>query len=136
MIELFFEFVEAAEGFVDGLREVADGGALFCGGVEDFPEERVVVVAAAIVADGGADFLGDDGQVVGEDFVERLAVKIGCAFADGFVEIGDVGVVMLAVMDFHRHFVDVGLERIGWKGQRGKSVGHNFSLSFLVPFLR
>ena len=85
-------------------------------------------MAAAVVADGGADFLGDDGQVVGKNFVEGLAIEIGRAFADGLVEIGDVGVVMLAVMDFHRHFVDVGLERIGWKGQGGKRVGHVFLL--------
>src|SRR6185295_16022321 len=43
---------------------------------------------------------------------------------ESLIEIGDVGVVMLAVVDLHGHLVDVGFERIGRIRKWWKNVGH------------
>ena len=94
------------------------------------PEVGVVVRAAAVVADGGLDRLGDDREVVDQQFVQRLVGQFRGLF-QGLVQVGDVRLVVLAVMDFHRLLVDVRLEGIGRIRQRGKGVGHGFSPSGL-----
>ena len=62
-------------------------------------------------------FFGHDGAVVGQQFLDGLAGQIRRRF-QRLVQIGDVGVVMLAVMNLHGHLVDVWLQRIGRVGQR------------------
>src|SRR5690606_12119292 len=56
-LELLLEGVEGAEGLVDGLRQLARGPAATVG-AHGRPEDGVVVVAAAVVADGRALVLG------------------------------------------------------------------------------
>ena len=72
-------------------------------------------MAAAVVADGAADGLGDGGEVANQ-FPEGFAREFGGAF-EGFVEVRDVGGVVLAVVDFHRAGVDVRLKRGGGVGK-------------------
>ena len=48
---------------------------------------------------------------------DRLGFERGVA-GDGLVEVGHVGVVMFAVMDFHRGRVDVRFERVFGIGKR------------------
>ena len=79
-------------------------------------------MAAAVVADGRADLLGHDADVA-QQLVDRLRLQLGC-FLERLVQVGDVRLVMLAVMDFHRLLVDVRLEGIGGIGQGGKRKGH------------
>ena len=43
--------------------------------------------------------------------------------SDGFVEIVDVGSVVLVVMKGHRLGIDIGLEGIGCVGERGEGEG-------------
>src|SRR5690606_25158779 len=65
LVEGFFPRREAAEGLVDGRRELTRallGGA----GLHDFPRERVVVMATPVVADGGADVFGHAVEVLEE----------------------------------------------------------------------
>ena len=85
------------------------------------PEHRVVGVAAAVVADRGANVLGHLLDVAQQLF-DRLVVPRGAL--DRLVQIRDVGRVMLVVMDFHRPGVDVRLQRVEGVGQRGKLVWH------------
>ena len=47
------------------------------GGVEDLPEQRVVVRPAAVVADGGLDLVLHHREVVRQHLVQRLAVELG-----------------------------------------------------------
>ena len=56
----------------------------------------MVDVAAAVVADDGADVLGDAGEV-GDEFFGRFLAELGVLF-DGAVEVGDVGLVVLVVV--------------------------------------
>ena len=39
------------------------------------------------------------------------------------VEVGDVGLMMPVMVDFHGLGIDVGLERVGWIGQRREHEG-------------
>jgi hypothetical protein len=83
----------------------------------------VVDVTSAVVADDGADIFGDAGEV-GEELFGGLFAEVGILF-DGSVEVGDVGLVMLVVMEFHGRFIDGGLESgvvIG-KGRKFESHG-------------
>jgi hypothetical protein len=57
----------------------------------------VVGVAAAVVANGGANFLGDLGQVA-DQVVNGFGGQIGM-IGQGGVEVVDVGLVVLAVVD-------------------------------------
>jgi hypothetical protein len=47
-------------------------------------------------------------------------------FGQSSVEVGDVSVVVLAVVDFHRRLVDVRLKGSVWVGQGGEGVAHGF----------
>jgi hypothetical protein len=69
----------------------------------------VVGVPAAVVAHGGLLVVGKAGEVL-EHLVDVLVGPLG-AF-EGGVRLVDVGLVVLVVMDAHRGFVDVRLERV------------------------
>ncbi len=67
-------------------------------------------MSPAVVADWAANFLGDGGQV-GDQILHGLGLEIRFVL-DGGVQGVDVGCVMLAMMDFHRACVNVGLEGV------------------------
>ena len=101
---------------------MAPCGLASAGGLHDLPEHAVVDVAAAVVLHDLADVLGDGGEVPDEvfgGFGGQFRVLV-----DGAVEVGDVGLVVLVVVQLHGRFVDVGLEGCVVVGKRGKFVGH------------
>ncbi len=98
-------------------------------GLHDLPEHGVVDVAAAVVADDGADVLGDAGEV-GDELFGGFLAEFG-VLLDRAVEVGDVGLVMLVVVELHGRFVDGGLESGVVVGKGGKFEGHG-SYSFIV----
>ena len=64
-------------------------------------------MATAVVANGGADVFGnraDSSEQVLETLVQELGMLV-----QRVVEVGDVGLVMLAVVNLHRLRVDVRL---------------------------
>jgi hypothetical protein len=75
----------------------------------DLPEHRVVGVAAAVVAHGGADVLGQLRQL-GEDLFNRHGRDLGMVF-HCLVELLYIRGVMLVVMKLHGLRVDRRLER-------------------------
>jgi hypothetical protein len=79
-------------------------------------------MAAAIVLHDLADVLGDGAEVLDEVF-GALGGKFG-VLIDGSVEVGDVGLVVLIVVQLHGCFVDVGFESCVGVRKRGKFVGH------------
>ena len=81
----------------------------------DLPEHGVIQVAAAVVAHGGTDGFRHLADLC-EQFLDRKILKFGMAF-ESLVEIGDVGPVVLVVVNLHRLRVNVGLERVErvWK---------------------
>ena len=79
-------------------------------------------MAAAVVAHGGADRLGQRVEVL-DQLLDRLALQLGELLERG-VEVVDVGLVVLAVMNLHRLRVDVRLERVERVRQGGEFVGH------------
>ncbi len=79
-------------------------------------------MAAAVVPYGAANRLGDAAQVA-DQILDRLAGEIGMPL-ERAVELGDVGRVVLVVVDPHRLLVDVRLERVVVVRQRGQFVGH------------
>ena len=82
----------------------------------------MIHVTAAVIPHGCADILRHTVQVA-QQFFDRESLQIGVSF-EGLIQIGNVGAVMLIVMNFHGHLVDVRLERIRWIGKRRKNVGH------------
>ena len=70
----------------------------------------MVRMSAAVVAHDRADVFGNGIQIADQIF-DRLFLQIGFAF-DRVVHVGDVRLMMLGVMDFHRLRVDVRLERV------------------------
>ena len=72
-------------------------------------------MAAAVVADGAADVLGHGVDVL-DQILDALALQLG-VLVERRVEVVDVRRVVLVVMDPHRLFVDVGLQRVVIVGQ-------------------
>ncbi len=122
LLEAFLEAVEGTELGVDGLGQVAIGAAA-AAGRQQGPEQGVVGVAAAVVADRGPDLLRHAGQVaqqVLDGRVEELGVLVQCC-----VQLVHVSAVVLVVVDLHGPGVDVGLQGIEAVGKCGKLVlGH------------
>jgi hypothetical protein len=118
--EFVFEVGEVLEIFIDGLGEFAFGftAAVFA---YHLPEEGMVVVATAVVLDGGADGFGK-GVEVFQEFFERFLFEVVVA-GEGFVEVGDVGTVVFVVVDLHGLRVDVGFEGIEGVGERREGEG-------------
>jgi hypothetical protein len=124
LVEGLLEGLEVAEVGLD-LGGDGAGGLAAALGLHDLPEHGVVDVAAAVVLDDLADVFGDGGEVLDEVF-GGLGAEVG-VLLDGAVEVGDVGLVVLVVVELHGRLVDVGLEGGVVVGQRGKFVGHGGS---------
>jgi hypothetical protein len=82
----------------------------------------VVDVAATAVLDDFADVLGDGGEV-GDELFGGLGAEFG-VLVDGSVKVGDVGLVMLVVMEFHGRLIDSGFEGGIVISKRRKFVSH------------
>ena len=109
--ELFLERVETAEGGFEVVGQFARRYAarLWC---KEFPEHRMVGVAASIVAHRATGIFRNRSEVADERF-DGFAFE-RCVAGNRLVQVGDVSVVMFVVMDFHRHRVDVRFERVFW----------------------
>jgi hypothetical protein len=119
--ELFFKFIEAAKHGGDRLGELALGGAAFAW-ANGFPEERVIGVTATVVANGAANGLGNFGQI--SDEIAHALRSRDAGVSQGFVHIGDVGLMMLGVVDLHRFGIDVRNKGIISVGKFREFVGH------------
>jgi hypothetical protein len=99
--------------------------------LHDLPEERMVRVPAAVVADRGLLVFGHGVEQRSEQLLDRVAVELG-AF-DRLVQVVDVGLVVLPVVDLHRLLADRRLERVVVVGKRGELVGHwRFSFGWFL----
>ena len=115
------EVSERAERAVDRRGEVAVGLAAAVG-AHALPEERVVVVPAAVVAHRPLLVLREAVEVL-EHLLDRLVRPVG-ALERG-VGLVHVGLVVLVVVDAHRLLVDVRLERGVVVREIGNLVGHS-----------
>src|SRR6202167_3500593 len=119
-LELGLEVREGAERGGDRFAELAARLAA-AARAHALPEERVVVVPAAVVFDGTALGLGHGVEilqhVLDRGVRERRALQRG-------VDLVDVGLVVLVVMEFHRRLVDVRLQGVVCVGKRRYGVGH------------
>src|SRR6185437_4598626 len=106
LLELLLELVEAAEGLVDALGEIA-GGLAAAARLHAIPEEGVIPHLGRVVEDAGL------GVVLGE-IVERR----------------DIGLMMLVVMEFERARRGVRLERILGVRQGREFESHLFLVLF------
>ena len=70
----------------------------------------MIRVAAAVVAHRAAN-VRRNGIQVADEFLDGFLFEVRLA-GDGLVQVGDVGVVMFVVMDFHRQRVNVRFERV------------------------
>jgi hypothetical protein len=120
VVHLLLQVLDAAERLVDRVCEVALGLAAALR-AHDLPEERVVGVAATVVADRFALVLGNAVEVA-KDLLDRLVGPFRSF--EGRVRLVDVGLVVLVVMDAHRLLVDVRLERGVVVGKTGNLVCH------------
>ena len=88
---------ERAERAVDGVTEFAGRRAAGLGR-ENIPEERMVQMAAAVIANRAADVVRH-GREVADEHLQCFCLQFGVA-VDGLVEIVHVGFVMAVVMKF------------------------------------
>ena len=118
--ELGLELLEGAEGVLDGLGELALGLAAAIGG-EVLPEDGVVGVAAQVEGEVLLPQV-DGGQVAG--------LTGGGQGLQGGVGAGDVGGVVLVVVELHDLAGDVGLQGGVVVGELGKGVHGHQGLPF------
>ena len=85
---------------------------------QDFPEQAVIGMPAAVVADDVANGFRHAGQSTHQIF-DRLGGQIRMGF-ERLVDVVDVSLMVLAVMDQHGRGVDVRLQRIMGIRQVGK----------------
>jgi hypothetical protein len=119
LLELGLEVREGAERRRDRRGQIAVGLAAAVR-AHPLPEQRVVVVPAAVVADGGR--LVAQGVEILEHFLDRLVRPV--AALEGRVGLVHVGLVVLVVMQAHRCLVDVRLERVVPVGKGWDLVSH------------
>ena len=106
--QLLFEGAKTAKMLIDGCgQRTLWFTSIF---LEHQPEKGVVVVTSSLVAHGGADFFRDLIQML-EQVINRLAANFR-KFGGGFVQVGDIGGVMLVVMELHGARVDERFERV------------------------
>jgi len=113
--EFLAEIFSGFEFFLDFFAEFL--GGLGRGGGERFPEKTVVPVAAAVVADGWADGVGQHREGL-KDFFEAGLGSL--SVFEGGVEFGDVAAVVALVVDLHRLGVDGGGECVVAVGKFGE----------------
>lgn len=132
--ELLLKVREAAECRIDRSRQCAAWCTRSTRG-HDAPEEVVIDEAAAVVAHGTADGVGKRRQVRDKLF-RGHAVQLRVS-GEGRVQVGGIGGVVPAVMDFHRAGIDVRLECIVRISQIGKleGVGHLCVLLRVITLL-
>ena len=90
---------------------------------QDGPEQAVVGMSAAVVADGVAHPLGQ-GPDIGNQRIDVGALDAG--IGERRIEVGDVGLMVLGMMDFHRACIEVRFECVVGVGQGGEGVGHGY----------
>ena len=86
-----------------------------------FQKQRVVPVAAAVVADRRRGSPRARWRDLRSRCLDGLRLEAGVA-GEGLVEVVHVGLVMPAVVDLHRQRVDVRFERVLGVGQGGEGV--------------
>jgi hypothetical protein len=84
-------------------------------------------VPPTVVAHGGTNTLGHRAEVA-EELLEAPGGE-GVLALEGGVQVGDVGGVVLVVVDPHRLLVDVRLQRVVFIGQRRQREGHDVLLA-------
>ena len=127
-VELLLEILEAAKV---GLDLVGDGafGLAAAFGLHDLPEHGVVHVAAAVIADDAANIFGNAGEI-GNELLRRLLAEFRMLF-NSAVEVGDVGLMVLIVMQLHGRLVDGRLES-GVVVRKGRKFEGHGRYSFIV----
>src|SRR5947209_6198334 len=108
ILELRLELIVGPEGGLDRGAELAVGLASAVRG-HPLPEQRVVVVPAAVVAHCSALVVGQRSEVL-EHLANVPLRPLGPLQRS--VDLVDVCLVMLVVMDAHRLLIDVRLERV------------------------
>ena len=117
-LELLNKSFEAAEIGSDLVSQGARGLAATTG-LDALPVEAVVPDLGGIVEDACLARITGHG---GDGLFEALAFQVTAGHQ--VVQVGDVGVVVLAVVKLQGLARDVGLERIKAVGQRGQRVSH------------
>lgn len=105
----FFKSIKGAEGLVDGSGEFTRW-CFGAAGSDDLPEKAMIHMTAAVVADSGADVFRN-GTEIGNQLESGFRFKVGFS-SDRRIEVGDIGLVVSAVMDFHRESINVRLKRV------------------------
>ena len=120
--EFFLEGIEAAECAFDVVRQFPGRHAAGFRG-QKLPEQGMVGVAAAVVANGAADVRRDRIQVA-DELLDGFLFEVGLA-GDGFVQVCHVGGVVFVVVNFHRLRVDERFKGVFRIRKRRKFVCHS-----------
>ncbi len=117
-VEISLELVQTAQIPVDGGSQFGRRFARLVGWGQQFPEQAVVPVTTAIVANSLGQF-GD----AGKQLFQRLALQ---AFVSihGLVQVVDIGLMMLVVVEGHRLLVDGRFQGVIGVREGRKGEGH------------
>jgi hypothetical protein len=85
----------------------------------------MVGMSAAVIAHGRANVV-ENRVDLGDERFDRLVAQVGSL--ERFVQVRDVGIVVLAVMNFHGPRVDVRLQGVERIWERGECVSHGGNL--------
>src|SRR4030095_4565795 len=127
--KLFLKCGKGTEARGDGRSQIAFGlpaPALF----HQRPEERMVPVSAAIVANCRANRLGHCIQIF-QEIVDRFGLQVRTAI-QGFVQISDICPMMCVVVNLHGLRVDMRLERVESVRQRWHCEWHWILLRYTL----
>src|SRR5216683_583244 len=121
----------AAEVVLDRL---ADGPARLAAAfaAQDGPPQRVIGVAATVVADRAPVVLGNLAEVAHQVLDRHVLEVVVGQLVQRCVQLVDVGLMVLGVVDLHRASVDVWLERVVRVGQRWQRVNPHLNTSSIV----
>src|SRR6266851_297825 len=130
-VKLALELLEGAEGVLDRL---ADGPARLAAAfaAQDGPPQRVIGVAATVVADRAPVVLGNLAEVAHQVLDRHVLEVVVGQLVQRCVQLVDVGLMVLGVVDLHRASVDVWLERVVRVGQRWQRVNPHLNTSSIV----
>jgi len=109
---------EAAERALKGVGEFAFRRPAGLGR-HDLPEHRMIDVPAGVVAHRGPNILRRGCAVVHEQLFHALRSERRMAF-QRLIEVRHIGVVMLAVVNLHRRFINGRFKRVCRIRQRRK----------------
>jgi hypothetical protein len=121
--ELFFKRDITSEGRMNGLGQCSRWLAPFAW-AKNAPEKGMIRVSPTIIADGHPFSIWDASNL-GDQGIDGQIFEFGPS--QGIIYFGDIGLMVLGVMNFHGLSIEMGFECIVGVGKCREGIGHDES---------